>query len=112
MPTITGSPGWSNKTLHRTRMGASGLPGDCGLAFIVGSASVSWVVRPTMKIRIDLLRPKNLSPLQSEPPPPGLHMSGLQSDPSAGPLSDAFFVIVDITKDVAVSVLATWLWFV
>jgi hypothetical protein len=70
-----------------------------------------WLLTHTiMKIRIDLFRPKNLSPLASEPPPPGVKMSGIHTDPSAGPLSEAFFIIIDITKDVAVSVFASWLW--
>jgi hypothetical protein len=60
-------------------------------------------------LRIDLLSPR-MAMVVLPPPPPGVKMSGLRSDPANGPSSNSLFVIVEITRDVSVAVLAHWIW--
>ena len=37
-------------------------------------------------------------------------MSGLRSDPANGPLTDSLYIIVEITKDISIGLLAHWIY--
>ena len=41
-------------------------------------------------------------------PPKGVRMSGLQSDPTNGPGSEVLHVLINITKDFVVNIVANW----
>ena len=44
------------------------------------------------------------------PPPDGVRMTGLRSDPTNGPIGDSLFVLVEVAGKIAPGIIARWIY--
>ena len=61
------------------------------------------------QIRIDMLAPRRMMVILPRPPD-GVRMGAMKSEITAGPMSDSFFMLVDIAKPIASGLIARFIY--